>query len=107
MHERDVETVLRWAIHDVRVRDLPAEVAFALRRLEPEFPRDEAGPRTTAYTEGRYRLTVFPDGTGAAPMLDSRPLAPGRALDEALEHEPLYVLLVDVGRAEQLEAVAA
>lgn len=89
----DAEAVLRWAIWDVRRRDLPDDIAARLERLAPSFPRTGKAPRTRPYTEGRYRLSVFPDNTGERQFHDSFPVSPGRTLDEALAADPAYVLV--------------
>lgn len=89
----DAELVLRWAIWDVRRRDLPSDVAAALARLAPAFPRIGKAPRTKPYTEGRYRLSVFPDTTGERALHDSFPVSPGRTLDDVLAEDPAYVLV--------------
>jgi len=88
----DADLVLRWAIWDVRRRDLPADVASALARLERSYPR-EGEPRQRPYTEGRYRLSVFPDNTGERQLYDSFPVSPGRTLDDVLATDPAYVLI--------------
>lgn len=89
----DAELVLRWAVWDVRRRDLPTDVAEALQRLAPMFPRKDGRPRQRPYTEGRYRLSVFPDNTGERDLYDSFPVSPGRTLDEVLDGSPAYVLI--------------
>lgn len=89
----DADLVLRWAIWDVRRRDLPSDVAAALDRLAPCYPRRDRKPRQRPYTEGRYRLSVFPDRSGDRDLYDSFPVSPGRTLDEALEKDPAYVLI--------------
>lgn len=105
----DADRVLRWAIWDVRRRDLPADIAAVLERIAPAFPRaaDPHQPRTRRYTEGAFHLSVFPDNTGKRELFDSFPVSPGCTLDEVLAAEPAYVLVTNMARLDELEGLAA
>lgn len=95
----DEERLVSFVVWDVRVRDLPSDVAEAARRVagRTRLPRRPG----TGYAAGSWRVSVIPR-SGTEPVVDIWPLALGPCVAELAERaEDPYALLVQPALTEE------